>query len=406
MTKESTYRLGFQTRLTELMSKQAGITKQALTPNMKSVLLAARGAGMPAEMALERAAQSSVPRAAARTVSRAVPRNAPLRFNPNANEALNPGLSAQVQDAMQSRYNAHPAMAPIPAEVPGLVGPRSYSNGTFSDRYSPATSTPIPAEFGSPTAHQGMPYQPAHADANGKYVVSPNPQQGMLNAHVDQLYANGDYHYPMSNVEKLQGTGLAAQHPAYGPGTFGDRYSPATSTPMPAEFRGAPVPTEVPGLVRPPSAEPEAFGFPSGSGDRFSPATPTDFTNLPGYQGAPPIGFFARQGDRAGRVAGRAAGQAVDWIGNRAQGMLPNNAVGRFYGQGLSPREIGTRVLTRGVAPLAGAGFAGNAASVYGNNAHEQWQNEHPIMSWMNRTFMGAPTYHNRSYFLPSFMQQ
>ena len=88
-------------------------------------------------------------------------------------------------------------------------------------------------------------------------------------------------------------------------------------------------------------------------------------------------------------------------LGRVASPYVKDNWLGRLAGYGKGNQTIGRRL----AGGLAGAGFAANAVPTYINNQKYQWQNEHPIASWLNRTFMGAPQYHDRSYFLPSFMQ-
>jgi hypothetical protein len=52
-----------------------------------------------------------------------------------------------------------------------------------------------------------------------------------------------------------------------------------------------------------------------------------------------------------------------------------------------------------------GAGMVANAPFVMNNNAHANWQQQHPVMSWFGQNFGGMPKYNPKSFLMPSFMQ-
>jgi len=51
-----------------------------------------------------------------------------------------------------------------------------------------------------------------------------------------------------------------------------------------------------------------------------------------------------------------------------------------------------------------GAVTAATTPRTVSNNMHADWQQQHPIQSWMGRTFAGMPEYHRRSYLTPNFL--
>ena len=52
-----------------------------------------------------------------------------------------------------------------------------------------------------------------------------------------------------------------------------------------------------------------------------------------------------------------------------------------------------------------GGVLAASAPSTASNNAHAEWQQEHPVMSWLGQNFGGMQKYNPHSYLLPGFMQ-
>jgi hypothetical protein len=48
---------------------------------------------------------------------------------------------------------------------------------------------------------------------------------------------------------------------------------------------------------------------------------------------------------------------------------------------------------------------AATAPATAANNAQAEWQEQHPVMSWLGKTFGDIPEAHRKSYLRPSFLQ-
>lgn len=67
-----------------------------------------------------------------------------------------------------------------------------------------------------------------------------------------------------------------------------------------------------------------------------------------------------------------------------------------FWNNSSTARKAGL-----GYGAVVGASLPSNLI----NNAHYDWQSQHPFMSWAGRTFAGMPEYQQHSLLLPSFLQ-
>ena len=176
----------------------------------------------------------------------------------------------------------------------------------------------------------------------------------------------------------------------------------APASPIPEAVRSnpsyvKPSPNYSDPLSRPPIVDPKHMIAGAPEPEQFSPLLPSttnpnravstgaylpNFTHRPGSAGSPIID-----------VASEAAPQAPGIASN--------------FRNTLSSRWNGLQPWQRNTAIAGGAAAAtANTASVYGNNSAADWQQEHPLMGWLGKTFGGMPDYQRRSYLLPSFLQK